>query len=68
MLNNILDLTKFRPNQKVAIIGGIMINCDGRGNDMFVPLKFEIRTRFESEKLHFPIDLIQNEYYDESKA
>ena len=23
-----------------------MINCDGKGNDMFVPLKFEIRTRF----------------------
>ena len=43
-----------------------MINCDGRANDMFVPLKFEVRTKNESEKLHFPIDLIQSEYFDES--
>ena len=29
---------------KLAIIGGIMVNCDGVGTDRFVPLKFEIRT------------------------
>ena len=29
---------------KLAIIGGIMVNCDGVGTDRFMPLKFEIRT------------------------
>ena len=29
---------------KLAIIGGIMVNCDGVGTDRFVPLKFEMRT------------------------
>ena len=33
---------------KLAIIGGIMINCDGVGTDRFMPLKFEIRTRDET--------------------
>ena len=31
-------------NGKLAIIGGIMVNCDGDGTDRFLPLKFEIRT------------------------
>ena len=29
---------------KLAVIGGIMINCDGVGNNRFLPLKFELRT------------------------
>ena len=45
-LDSIIDISKWRPQSKLAIVGGIMINCDGKGNDMFVPLKFEIRTRF----------------------
>jgi hypothetical protein len=28
------------PNSKLAIFGGIMINCDGDGTDMFLPLMF----------------------------
>ena len=28
----------------LALVGGIMINCDGEGTDKFLPLKFEIRT------------------------
>jgi hypothetical protein len=28
-----------------------MVNCDGKGNDMFVPLKFEIRTKFGSTNI-----------------
>jgi len=29
---------------KLAIIGGIMINIEGEGTDLFLPLKFEVRT------------------------
>ena len=29
---------------KLAILGGIMVNCDGVGTDRFLPLKFELRT------------------------
>ena len=28
----------------LAVVGGIMINCDGEGTDRFIPLKFELRT------------------------
>ena len=28
----------------LALVGGIMINCDGEGTDRFLPLKFELRT------------------------
>ena len=27
---------------RLALIGGIMINCDGEGTDMFCPLMFEV--------------------------
>jgi len=30
---------------KLAILGGIMINCDGDGTDMFLPMKFELKTK-----------------------
>jgi len=33
------------PNSKLALIGGIMINCAGHKTDMFLPLKFEIRNK-----------------------
>lgn len=33
------------PNSKLALIGGIMINCVGDTTDMFLPLKFEIRNK-----------------------
>jgi hypothetical protein len=32
------------PSSKLALIGGIMINCDGEGTDMFLPISFELRT------------------------
>lgn len=31
------------PSSKLALIGGIMINCDGEGTDMFIPQTFEVR-------------------------
>jgi hypothetical protein len=70
MLDNILNLNSFKPCSKVAIIGGIMINCDGKGNDMFVPLKFEIRTRFGSKdvfKQAFGYDCIDVPYLKDEK-
>ena len=33
------------PNSKLAIVGGVMINCDGLGSDMFQPKMFEIITK-----------------------
>jgi hypothetical protein len=33
---------------KLAIIGGIKINMEGEGTDLFLPLKFEIRTLQQS--------------------
>ena len=44
-LEEILHLDWQGPNSKLAIIGGIMLNCEGDGTDMFLPLKFEIRTK-----------------------
>ena len=32
-------------NSKLALIGGIMINCDGDGTDMFLPLNFELKSK-----------------------
>ena len=34
-------------NSKLAVLGGIMLNCDEDGTDRFVPLKFELRTKTE---------------------
>ena len=43
-LNEIIDLKFCGPNSKLALVGGIMINCDGKRTDCFLPLKLEIRT------------------------
>ena len=43
-LEDILNYKWMGPDSKLALIGGIMINCDGEGTDMFLPLHFEIRT------------------------
>jgi hypothetical protein len=43
-LNQIIDLNWQTENSKLAIIGGIMINCEGEKTDMFLPLLFETRT------------------------
>ena len=42
-LEGIMHTKWMGPNSKLALIGGIMINCVGDKTDMFLPLKFEIR-------------------------
>ena len=44
-LDDITHVNYGGPNSKLALIGGIMINCDGDGNDMFLPIKFELRSK-----------------------
>ena len=44
-LEGILHNNWMGPNSKLALIGGIMINCVGEKTDMFLPLKFEIRNK-----------------------
>ena len=34
-LTKIIDFSWLGPKSKLAILGGIMINCDGKGNDRF---------------------------------
>ena len=43
-LDDIVNLGFCGPDSKLALIGGIMINCDGQKTDCFLPLKFEVRT------------------------
>jgi hypothetical protein len=43
-LENILHYDWQGKNSKIALIGGIMINCDDDDTDMFVPLMFEVRS------------------------
>lgn len=42
-IEDIIHLNWQTENSKLAIIGGIMINCAGNKTDMFLPLKFEVR-------------------------
>ena len=44
-LEGIIHLNWQGPNSKLAVIGGIMVNCDDDGTDMFVPLMFELRSQ-----------------------
>ena len=39
------------PDSKLALVGGIMINCDGDGTDMFLPRDFEIRSNHGKTKI-----------------
>lgn len=39
------------PDSKLALIGGIMINCDGDKTDKFLPLSFELRTKSKNPDL-----------------
>ena len=43
-LEDVIDMKFGGPNSKIALIGGIMINCEGEGTDHFLPLKFDIRS------------------------
>ena len=45
MLDKIIDLKWQGENSKLALIGGVLINCAGDGTDMFLPLNFDIVTK-----------------------
>ena len=51
-LEDIINNNWMYPGSRLVLIGGIMINCDGKGSDRFLPLKFEIRTKDSSENLY----------------
>ena len=44
-LNDILSDKWMSEKSQLAIIGGIMINIDGKNADRFLPLKFEVRKK-----------------------
>jgi len=44
-LESILHYKWMGPNSKLAICGGIQINCDGYSNDHFLPLMFDVRSK-----------------------
>lgn len=44
-LESILSTGWMGEKSQLALIGGIMINCDNDAADMFLPLKFEIRKK-----------------------
>lgn len=44
-LNGIINLNWQQEDSKLAIVGGIMINCAGDKTDMFLPIMFEVRTQ-----------------------
>ena len=44
-LDDVVNMNFGGPNSQLVLLGGIMINCDGEGTDMFLPLSFERRTK-----------------------
>ena len=51
-LDDVIHLNWQGPNSKLSIIGGIMINCDEKGSDRFLPLKFVTRTKTQETDLY----------------
>ena len=49
-LEDIVDLNWASETGMLSILGGIMINCDGARTDMFLPLKFEVRSKKNGKK------------------
>ena len=43
-LDDIVNLNFAGSKGKLALVGGIMINCDGMRSDRFLPLSFEVRS------------------------
>ena len=43
-LEQIMDMKWTTQGSKLALLGGIIINCEEDGTDRFLPLMFEIRT------------------------
>ena len=52
-LEEIINLDWMGPNSKLAIFGGIMINCEGSKTDMFLPLQFDIRSKNSFTNLYY---------------
>lgn len=50
-LEKIIDMIWCHGESKLAILGGIMINCDNIGTDRFLPIKFELRTKSEKRDI-----------------
>lgn len=50
-LLKIINLDYFGPNNKLALCGGIMINCEGEKTDMFLPLHFDVRNKNSTTNL-----------------
>jgi hypothetical protein len=44
-INLVIDHEWMQEGSKLALIGGIIINCDIDGSDMFLPMKFEIHDK-----------------------
>ena len=51
-LEDIIHYKWMSPKSKLAIIGGVIINCDGPGTDRFLPLKFEIRKQHSTDDVY----------------
>ena len=52
-LEEILCSDWMGPSSKLAICGGIMINCEGEKTDMFLPLQFDVRTKDTKTNLFY---------------
>ena len=48
-LNGIINLNWQQKNSQLALVGGIMINCEGDKTDRFLPMMFELRTQDETK-------------------
>ena len=59
-LDDIVNMNFAGPRSKLAIVGGIMINCDGNRNDLFLPLKFEVRSKTDIQNYSFECFGFQN--------
>ena len=44
-LKEIMNFEWMTEKNQIAILGGIMINCEGEGTDVFQPLMFEVKTK-----------------------
>lgn len=51
-LEDIVNKNWMSNDSKIAVIGGIMINCDEDVHDRFLPIHFEVRTLNDTEDLY----------------
>ena len=50
-LEDIINLDWMSQTSQLALVGGIIINCEGKGTDRFLPIRFEVRTKDKTENL-----------------